>query len=147
MTFNWGHKLTLGFVAFAGMIVYMVVESMHTRYDLVSNEYYKDELLYQQVIDGASRANQLSSRAAITQQNDELTLQLPAEMQQKTVTGSLWFYSADDSRKDKKIALQLNDNAAQTIGSKQFIPGNYTAKIRWESNGTGYYAEVPVTIH
>jgi hypothetical protein len=120
---------------------------MHTRYDLVSNEYYKDELLYQQVIDGASRANQLSSRATITQQNVALTLQLPAEMQQKTVTGSLWFYSADDSRKDKKIPLQLNDNAVQTINSKQFIPGNYTAKIRWESNGTSYYSEVPVTIH
>jgi hypothetical protein len=147
MTFNWGHKLTLGFVVFAGMIVYMVVQSMHTRYDLVSNEYYKDELLYQQVIDGASRANQLSSRATITQQNVALTLQLPAEMQQKTVTGSLWFYSADDSRKDKKIPLQLNDNAVQTINSKQFIPGNYTAKIRWESNGTSYYSEVPVTIH
>jgi nitrogen fixation protein FixH len=147
MTFNWGHKLTLGFVVFAGMIIYMVVQSMHTRYDLVSNEYYKDELQYQQVIDDASRANQLSSRATITQQNEVLTLQLPAEMQQKTVTGSLWFYCADDSKKDKKMTLQLNDNAVQTIDSRQFIPGNYSAKIRWESNGTSYYSEIPVTIH
>jgi hypothetical protein len=147
MTFNWGHKLTLGFVAFAGMIVYMVVQSMHTRYDLVSTEYYKDELQYQQVIDGTSRANQLTSRATVTQQNEALVIQLPAEMQQKTITGSLWFYSVDDSKKDKKIALQLNDNAVQTIDSRQFVPGNYTAKLRWESNGTSYYSEVPVTIH
>lgn len=147
MVFNWGHKLTLGFLAFAGMIVYMVVQSINTRYDLVSKEYYKDELQYQQVIDGTSRANQLGSRTTVKQQNETLVIQLPAEMKQKAITGSLWFYSADDSKKDKKIALQVNDNAVQNIDSRHFVPGNYTAKIRWESNGTSYYSEVPVTIH
>ena len=147
MTFNWGHKLTLGFIAFAGMIIYMVVQSMNTRYELVSNEYYKDELQYQQVIDGTSRANQLSSKASVTQQNDELVIQLPPEMQQKTITGSLWFYNATDSKKDKKMALQVNDHAAQAIDSRQFLPGNYTAKISWASNNETYYSEVPVTIH
>ena len=147
MTFNWGHKLTLGFIAFAGMIIYMVVQSMNTRYELVSNEYYKDELQYQQVIDGTSRANQLSSKASVTQQNDELVIQLPPEMQQKTITGSLWFYNATDSKKDKKMALQVNDHAAQAIDSRQFLPGNYTANISWASNNETYYSEVPVTIH
>src|SRR5689334_5658682 len=147
MTFNWGHKLTLGFIAFAGMIIYMVVQSMNTRYELVSNEYYKDELQYQQVIDGASRANQLSSKATVTQQNEGLVIQLPAEMQQKTITGSLWFYNATDSKKDKKMALQVNDHATQTINSRLFLPGNYTAKLSWASNGETYYSEVPVTIH
>lgn len=147
MTFNWGHKLTLGFIAFAGMIIYMVVQSMNTRYELVSNEYYKDELQYQQVIDGASRANQLSSKATVTQQNDELVIQLPVEMQQKTITGSLWFYNATDSKKDKKMALQVNDHATQIIDSRLFLSGNYTAKLTWTSNGETYYSEVPVTIH
>ena len=147
MTFNWGHKLTLGFIAFAGMIVYMVVQSMNTRYELVSTEYYKDELKYQQVIDGTSRANQLSSKATVTQQNDDLVIQLPAEMQQKTITGSLWFYNATDSKKDKKMVLQVNDHAAQTIDSRLFQPGNYTAKLTWQTNGETYYSEVPVAIH
>jgi len=147
MTFNWGHKLTLGFVAFAGMIIYMVVQSMNTRYELVSNEYYKDELQYQQVIDGTSRANQLSSQTTITQQHEDLIIQLPAEMKQQSITGSLWFYNATDSKKDKKMALQINDSAAQTIDSRLFVPGNYTAKLRWLSNGETYYSEIPVTIH
>jgi hypothetical protein len=147
MTFNWGHKLTIGFIAFAGMIVYMVVQSMNTRYELVSNEYYKDELQYQQVIDGTSRANQLSSKTTVTQQNDDLVIQLPAEMQEKIITGSLWFYNATDSKKDKKLALQVTDKATQNIDSKLFMPGTYTAKISWQSNGVNYYSEVPVTIH
>jgi nitrogen fixation protein FixH len=147
MTFNWGHKVTIGFLAFATMIVYLVVQSMHTHYDLVSKEYYKEELNYQQVIDGASRANQLSSHASITQTNDQLIIQLPKVMQQKTVTGTLLFYSADNAQKDKEIKLQVDENGVQTIDSKLFILGNYTVKIRWQSNGEQYYAEVPVTIH
>ena len=146
MTFNWGHKLTLGFLAFAGMIVYMVVQSMHTHYDLVSKEYYKEELQYQQIIDGAARANRLGSQAAITEKAGRLTIQLPAEMQQKEITGSLWFYCADNSEKDKKMALQVNEEAVQTIDSRSFIPGRYTVKIRWQTNGDLYYTEVPVSI-
>jgi hypothetical protein len=147
MTFNWGHKVTIGFLAFATMIIYLVVQSMHTHYDLVSKDYYKEELQYQQVIDGASRANQLTSQASITQTKDQLVMQLPKEMQQKTVTGSLLFYSADNAQKDKTIALQVNDNGIQTIDSRAFIPGNYTVKIKWESNSEQYYTELPVTIH
>lgn len=147
MTFNWGHKLTLGFLVFAGMMIYMVVQCMHTKYDLVSKDYYKDELKYQQVIDDASRANQLSSRASVTQANNNIIVQLPPEMQQKTVTGSLLFYSAANAQKDKTIALQVNDQAVQTIDSRSLLPGKYTVKIQWESNGATYYSEVPVTIH
>ena len=147
MVFNWGHKLTLGFLAFAGMMIYMVVQCMHTKYDLVSKDYYKDELKYQQVIDGASRANQLGSRTTVMQSDNNLVIQLPNEMQQKTVTGSLLFYSADNAQKDRTIALQVNDQAVQTIDSRNFLPGSYTVKISWESNGATYYSEVPVTIH
>lgn len=147
MTFNWGHKLTLGFLAFAGMMIYMVVQCMHTKYDLVSKDYYKDELKYQQVIDDASRANQLSSRATVIQANNNIVVQLPNEMQQKTVTGSLLFYSADNAQKDKTLALQVNDQAVQTFDSRTFVPGNYTVKIQWKSNGATYYSEVPVNIH
>src|SRR5688500_5500774 len=122
MTFNWGHKLTIGFMAFATMIIYLVVQSMHTKYDLVSKEYYKEEMHYQQVIDGTSRANQLSNRATITQENDQLIIQLPKEMEQKVITGSLLFYSADNAQKDKTLPLHVNDNAMQTIDSRSFIP-------------------------
>ena len=147
MTFNWGHKLTLGFLAFAGMIIYMVIQSMNTHYDLVSNEYYKEELQYQQVIDGTSRANQLSSQITVTQAGNQLIIQLPNEMQHTTVTGSLLFYSADNSKKDKTITLQTNEQAMQTMDSRAFIPGKYTVKIRWQNNGEQYFTEVPVTIH
>jgi hypothetical protein len=146
MTLNWGHKVTIGFTLFAGMIIYLVYQSMHTRYDLVSKDYYKEELQYQQIIESTNRANRLSSQPAFRQTNNTITLQLPYEMTNTAVTGNLWFYSADNAAKDKKIVLQVNEAGAQNISSNELIPGNYTAKINWQANNQTYYSELPVTV-
>jgi len=147
MTLNWGHKVMLGFFAFAGMIAYLVFQSVHTRYDLVSKEYYKDELQYQQVIDGTSEANRLSCKPVVSQTDNTVIIHLPGEMKQATVTGNIWFYCAANAQKDRKMPLQLNIDAEQIINKRQFVPGNYTAKINWEANGVKYYAETPLTIN
>jgi hypothetical protein len=146
MTLNWGHKLIGVFLVFAGMMSWLVYQSVTTRFDLVSKEYYKDELQYQQVIDGTKRANQLSNKVTIEQNGHHILLRLPNEMKQTAVTGSILFYCADDARKDKKMPLQVNTDAVQQIDARQFLFGNYTAKISWESHQQLYYAETRITI-
>jgi hypothetical protein len=146
MTLNWGHKLILVFLAFGAGMSFLVYQSMHTRYDLVSKDYYKDELAYQQVIDATNRANQLTGNVIISQTGETLTLQLPAAMKHTVVTGDTWFYCATDAGKDRKIPLTMNEEAQQVINKKLFLPGNYTVKINWQSNGRQYYAQQTLTI-
>ena len=146
MTLNWGHKLMLVFLVFVGMMSYLVYRCIKTNYDLVSKDYYKEELSYQQVIDGASRANQLGNKIAITQSGNEIVLQLPNEIQHTPVTGTALFYYAADAKRDRQIALNPNGEGVQSISSSQFVPGSYTVKIRWESRGQQYYSEQYVTI-
>ena len=146
MTFNWGHKVMLGFGAFAGMMLYLVFQCVQTKYDLVSKEYYKDELQYQQVIDGASRANQLSQQVSVVQTSNDIIIRLPNEMRNTSVTGSILFYCADNAQKDIRMALQVNADAVQHINAGSFIPGNYTAKISWQGKGQLYYTEQSIII-
>jgi len=146
MTLNWGHKLIGVFLIFVGMMSYMVYRCIKTNYDLVSKEYYKDELSYQQVIDGASRANKLGNKIHFSQAGSELVLHLPNEMKNTTVKGSAWFYYAPDAKRDRQIALNPNAEGEQAINSSMFLPGNYTVKVKWESKGQQYYSEEFVTI-
>lgn len=147
MTLNWGHKLMLVFLVFVGMMSYLVYRCIKTNYDLVSADYYKEELSYQQVIDGASRANQLGNKIGITQRGTEVVLQFPNEVQHTAVNGTALFYYAADAKRDRQIALNPNAAGEQSINSSQFLPGSYTVKIRWESKGRQYYSEEYVTIH
>ena len=143
---NWGHKLVLVFVVFAGGISYLVYRSMHIDTELVNTEYYKDELRYQEVIDGTNRANALSSRIRISQQDAMIVVQLPSEMKNQKVSGSIWFYCAAEKKKDRRMIIELNPDGLQQINKKIFLPGNYMVKFDWNSNNKHYHSEEPLTI-
>jgi len=146
MTLNWGHKLILVFLIFGGMMSYMVYRCINTRYDLVSKEYYKDELSYQQVIEGTNRANRLSNKVTISQTENDVIIRLPNEMKNTLVKGTAWFYYAPDARRDRQIVLNTNVDGEQSISRSAFIPGHYTVKISWESSGQQYYSEQSILI-
>lgn len=147
MTLNWGHKLTIVFIAFAAFIFFLIYKTTQSHFDLVSKDYYKDELAYQQVIDGTNLANKLSSGIQVQQQNDQISIQFPQEMKQKKVEGTIFFYCSADSRKDKKINIQLSEEAVQIIPAKDILPGKYVLKINWKTDNQNYYNEQPVSIN
>jgi len=146
MTLNWGHKITIVFVVFAAFILFLVYKTTQSHFDLVSKDYYKDELAYQQVIDGTNLANKLSGGILVQQQKEQISIQFPQEMKQKKAEGTLFFYCSSDSRKDRKIAVNLSEEAIQLIPAKDILPGNYILKINWKTDNQDYYNEQPVTI-
>ena len=146
MTFNWGHKITLAFSAFVVFIFVMVYKAVNSDFQLVTKEYYKDELAYQEVIDGTNKANQLSTAVTIQQVNDQLIIQLPEEMKQQTVTGSIWLYCPSEDKNDRKLVLTVNEEGKQFISTKTIAAAVYLAKIRWQANDQTYYTEQRITI-
>jgi hypothetical protein len=120
---------------------------MHVNYELVSREYYKDELSYQEVIDATNRAGTLSGKIQLSQKNDSILVQMPPEMKNEKVTGSMWFYCASDEKRDRHISIGLNTDASQQINKKTFLSGSYIVKFDWESNHKHYHSEEPITIH
>jgi hypothetical protein len=147
MTFNWGHKLILVFLLFGSGMSFLVYRSVKTNYDLVSKEYYKDELGYQQVIDGTVNANKLATRTTIVARDTAVVIILPAEMKGKNLKGTIHFYCPTDARRDKKIDLQRSSAGEQIISGHPLIPGRYIVKINWTTGGLPYYSELDFTHH
>jgi len=143
---TWGQKLIGVFMVFAAGMIYMVYRCMHVNTDLVSKEYYKDELKYQDIIDGTTTANALSGPVQLIQQDEMITVQLPAEMKNEKVLGNIWFYCAADANKDRHIPIATNRDAVQQINRKMLLPGMYTVKFDCMSNNKHYYAEQRFTI-
>jgi len=143
---NWGNKLLVVFALFASMMSYMVYRCFNVPVDLVSNEYYKDEIAYQQVIDGTKNANALSSKTIVKEIQSEILIQLPEEMKNKTIKGKILFYCPSNLENDKKVDLSTDLNGTQNIDAKKISKGNYTVKIDWTDNNKLYHVEQPVTI-
>lgn len=143
---NWGNKLLLAIIIFVSGISYLVYRSTQTNYDLVEKDYYKQELQYQDLIDGANSANKLTTPVKINQEGNVISLELPAEMKNKNVSGDVWFYCAYNSAKDKKFALKTDSEGIQAFPPASVGPGNYTVRINWAENGKKYYTKAKLTV-
>ncbi|HVU94148.1 MAG TPA: FixH family protein [Puia sp.] len=143
---NWGNKLLLVFVIFGSGISYMVYRCMQTPVDLVSKDYYKDELAYQQVIDGSRHANALSTMPRLAATEAGLRLQLPVEMKQKTLTGRIRFYCPANAARDREIPLSPDAECRQDIPKDVLSPGQYTVSISWDAGGINYFSQQSLTI-
>jgi FixH len=143
---NWGNKLLLTFLVFGAGMAYLVYRSVNTNYELVEKDYYKSEIRYQEVIDATGRVNQLSSPVTIGQSDAGIVLQLPAEMKNRDITGDILFYCAYDEKKDKRFSLEPDAEAKQLFQSSAVLPGNYTVKISWATEGKNYFTEKRLTV-
>lgn len=146
MTISWGTKLLIVFGLFAGNISYMVYRCSNVDPGLVSNEYYKDELAYQKVIDGTNLANALTGDITLLNSNGNIIIQLPAEMKKMPVTGSMLFYCPSNGHDDRKIILNVDGDGRQVINARQFAHGKYVIKITWDAQNKHYYNEQSLTI-
>ena len=144
---NWGYKLLITFVLFGSMILYMVYRCVNTPVDLVTKEYYRDEIAYQQVIDGVKHADALGSKISVTEESEAIWLHMPQEMKNHHVLGTALFYCAADATKDRKFSLQPDANGSQSWSRSLFKPGYYVLKINWSTSGIDYYSEQSIVIH
>lgn len=142
---NWGRKLILVFIAFAGLMSTLVYKCMQQNFELVSKDYYSEELRYQDKIDGTNNANRLSE-FVINQNSENLVIKLPKEMSGLAVNGEALFYCPTDASKDKKIALGTDAEGRQFISKAQLAKARYLLKVNWKAGNNIYYTEKNVEV-
>ncbi|MDP1763027.1 MAG: FixH family protein [Sediminibacterium sp.] len=137
---SWGNKLVVVFLLFAGLMFTLVYKAVNTKFELVSKDYYQDELRYQDKIDGANNARKLSG-ITITQDSALLSIELPKEMKGTATEGDIWLYCGSDATKDRKLPLQADTLGRQMIRKNTLAKGSYLLKLTWKSGGNTYYNE------
>jgi FixH protein len=146
MNITWGDKLIIVFLVFGSMMTYMVCRSFGTRVDLVSNEYYNDELEYQQLIDGAQSASQTRSGPELVFAGRKVTVNPVDTFTLITGKGTAWFYCVSDSDKDQKVSLKQNITTTGALAEVFLKEGSYIAKLRWSTSQGNFYSEQKFTV-
>jgi len=143
---SWGIKITILYVAFIGMILFMVIRTMTEKVDLVTEDYYQKELQFEQQITQDNAAKNLGANPSITIQGDQIKIAFPDTIAHQSVNGTINFYRPSDSSKDVLLPLKPNANGQQEIELSQFIKGLYQVKINWTAATQEYYYETYLTI-
>ena len=143
---NWGNRLLITFIVFGSGMIYLVYRSMHTNFELVEKEYYKSELVYQDVIDARKNTEGLNTSLQILVDEANVSFVFPGEINVSTIEGDVRFYCPYDERLDRKFTLKSSGNGRYSISKKLIATGNYQAKINCRSTGKNYYFDEYISI-
>jgi hypothetical protein len=138
---NWGTKITLLYCAFVILIVSMVFLAMRQNMDLISKDYYEQELRFQDKINKASNAVAMGEPLTVEVADGHILLKFPKQFQDQKITGTINFQRLSDASLDQAIQININRDGAQSIATDNFKGGNYRLAVNWEVAGVGYYFE------
>lgn len=102
---NWGKSIVLAFVIFIGFIMYIVIRSAQESVDLVSEDYYNEELKYQDVIDAEINTLPFKDSIRIEQIAQTIEMEFPDEII-VDAEGEIYFFRPNDIKLDKKFCCK-----------------------------------------
>jgi len=142
-TFSWGAGITLVYTAFALATLGVVAFSFTQKVDLVADNYYKQELQYQQRINESSAAMSLTApvRWDFSGNRRHIILTFPA-----AATATVTFYRPSNSAMDKTFGITAGNDCTAHIPLAALPSGFWRMKIAWESDGKKLYNEFSLTL-
>jgi len=140
--FHWGYGIGLFFTAFVVFILTAVFTSTKENIHLVTENYYAEELAYQERIDEINNTSQLKGEVGIKMQEKKVELSFPVT--NTDLEGEIHFFRPSDAALDKKFDLALNEEGKQLISTEKMTSGYYRVKITWQMEGKDFYKESPV---
>jgi hypothetical protein len=146
MKISWGYRVMFLYVGFAGLIIYFVTRSMNEKVDLVTPDYYAQELKFQDKIESINRNNELTSALSIDYSDAGIIITYPSDLQNKTITGAINIFRPSDKSKDQTIEITPDKEMKQTINTASLSKGMYRIKVDYEVDGSGYYSEKQIVI-
>jgi hypothetical protein len=141
MQINWGIKIAFLYLGFVMLILIMVTMAMQQKIDLVSDDYYDQELHYQEKIDNQKRAVSLQEKLTWEMSNGKLLVKFPSLFRLQPVAGTIHFFRPSDSKLDKNVSMPADTSLIRTIEIKDLRKGVYKIQIDWQVNDAAYYNE------
>lgn len=144
---NWGYRiLTVILLFIVGMGV-MVSIAMKQKNEMVDEHYYVKELQHQGQIDAENNLNALAEALSIGQDGEFLEVKIPDASVGSITEGSIVFLRSSDQSRDRKFALDPNNEGVQLIAKNNFIKGQYKVRISWKNGLKPYYYEQSIFIN
>lgn len=130
---NWGTGIVIAMVAFMVFILSFVYKSIAIEkygHELVSEDYYKDELYYQQEIDKLNNANKLVQNITLNNSAKGITIKFPGDKDFEKIKGTIFFQRLSNEKLDFEQEINLESNSV-LIPDNILVSGKWIIRIDW----------------
>ncbi|AXT58204.1 FixH family protein [Aquimarina sp. MMG015] len=140
MKINWGTAIVLVFIGFISFILFFVIR-MNTdkkyEHDLVTEDYYKQELAFQEEINAEKNAKALKSNITIKKVSEGLLIKFPEDINSEKLSGTISLYRPSNKKLDFEVPISLTTSEV-IIPKNKLIEGKWKIKVNWENENTSY---------
>jgi nitrogen fixation protein FixH len=140
MKINWGTEIVIAFIGFIGFILYFVISiSTDSTYDhdLVVEDYYQQELKFQNDIDKENNSKVLANNISWKKTNDGIVIMFPETLDVELIKGKVFLYRPSNKQLDFEIEISLS-NHNLLIPDNRLLDGRWNIKVDWVYEGTSY---------
>ena len=145
MKFNWGHGIAIFFTCFVIFMLVLVVKAFQENIDLVTDDYYQEELDYQTRIDKIKNDQLLIVPVEIKSEKGGINIQFPEF--ESNIQGEIQIFRPSDAKFDLIRAIETDVYYRQHISTSKLPGGFYKVKVSWEADGKKYYTEESVNLY
>ncbi|MBL0343537.1 MAG: FixH family protein [Bacteroidetes bacterium] len=146
MKINWGYRVAILYIGFVGLIIYFVTRSMNEKVELVSTDYYAQELKYQDKLESIERNNDLQQPTLINYDERGLTVSFPSELKGGDIKGNIHLFRPSDDTKDVLIEIKTDETMVQYIPTENLFKGMYRVKVDYTAGGHSYFTEKQIVV-
>jgi hypothetical protein len=142
---SWGYRIVLLYVGFVGLIVTLVSMSVNQRLDMVTPQYYQEELNFQSKIERREAARSLEQPLSWTISDEQILLNFPKEFTGKKIEADIVFFRPSDARKDQKVKIEGKE-LEYALSTKDLEAGYWEMKIEWKAGDQAFFDETSFNV-
>ena len=143
---NWGGKIAVFLGIYMIGIIAVVWFTMTLDVNLVTKNYYPDELVYEEQITRLKNTKSLAIKPSVNLSTNRKLVILTFPQGIIPDKGIITFYRPSDFTKDRKLKINLDEANQQQFATESLLPGLWKAKLLWEKDGKSYFQEIVIVI-
>ncbi len=147
MKINWGTGIVLAFIGFISFILYFVFRMSiddRANHDLVTEEYYKKELTYQQELDASNSATEMNANLIVEKTDEGLVIYFPERFDPSKISGTVSLYRPSNKHLDTNFPISLSKTHL-LIPDNRLVDGRWDITVKWEYEGKSFMHKEKLT--
>ncbi len=130
---------------FCGLTTVIVIASTHHD-SMVSENYYEQELTFQDQINGAARAQKSGAAITADASSGKVVITVPAMQLAQKLAGTIELYRPADPKLDQTLQLEPRADGTQTLDVSRLTAGLWLVRVKWIAGGETYFLEQKIKI-
>ena len=132
-------------VAIFGCGTFLAFCSRHPA-DLISPNYYEDEVRYQGHIDRLKRTQERASLASASYDVATKTIKISLPESPAQCSGQIQLYRPSAANLDRQLELKTDSRGIQNIDGSSLVPGLWKVRVSWKCDERDYFIDQQVVI-